>query len=108
MKARSRVAAEYIDRGEHAGRRGMSDADQLRRLALAAIWRAENLQRRFIAGPFEAGPEVRRDAAIVGILEHGGELAALDQMSPFTTKLELVARIVDRPRAVGAHEHTMF
>src|SRR3984893_61744 len=86
----------------------MSDADQLRRLALAAVGRAENLQRRFIADPFEAAPEVRRDAAIVVILDHGGELTALDQLSPFTTKLELVARIVDRPRAVGAHEYAMF
>src|ERR1700676_4491586 len=109
MRTRSScVAAENIDRGEHAGRRGVPDADQLRRLTLAAVWRAENFQRRFIADPFETAPEVRRDAAIIGILDHGGELAAFYQLAPFTTELEFVARIVDRPRAVGAHQHAMF
>src|SRR5450755_1992050 len=97
VDAGSCVAAEDVDRGEHAGRRGVPDADHLRRLALPAVRRPENFQCRFIADPLEAAPEVCRDAAIVGVLDDGGELAAFDELSPFAAELEFVARIVDRP-----------
>src|SRR5450631_2594580 len=104
----SSVTSENIDRGKDAGRRRVSDADLLRWLALAAIRRSENFQCQFVADALQAAPEVSRDAAIIGVLDHGRELAAFDQLAPFAAELEFVARIVDRPRAVGPHEHAML
>src|SRR6185295_12462561 len=47
----------------------MSDPDQLRRLALAAIRRTQHLEGRGIADPREAAPEVRRNSTVVGVLD---------------------------------------
>ena len=47
-------------------------------------------------------------AAVVRVLHHALELAVLDQLAPFAAELELVARIVDGPRAVGAHQHAVL
>src|SRR5438445_337019 len=80
---------------EHARRRCMADADRLRRLALAAMRRAEHLHRVGVADAREAAPEARADAAVVGILDDLAEPAVLDPAAALASELELVARIVD-------------
>src|ERR1051325_665214 len=86
----------------------MSDPDQLRRLALAAIRRTQHLEGRGVAYPRQAAPEVRRNSTVVGVLDDGRELAPLDQLAPFAAELELVARVVDRPGAVRRHQDAVL
>ncbi len=71
----------------------------------AAMRRAQHLQRVGVADALQAAPEIGRDAAIVGVLDHRAELAVLDHLPALASELELVARIVDGPRAVGLHQH---
>src|SRR5262249_19177982 len=85
------------------GRRGMADADHLVGLTLAAVWGSHDLQRVVIANHLETAPERRRDAAVIGIFDHRGELAVLNELPPLAAKLELVARVVDRPGTVRFH-----
>src|SRR5947209_4047619 len=99
------LSSEYRHIREHARRRRMADADRLRRLALAAMRCAEHLHRVGVADAREAAPEARADAAVVGILDDLAEPAVLDPEAALAPELELVARIVDRPRAVGFHQH---
>src|SRR3954470_15673778 len=95
---------EDIHVREHARRRGMPAMDHLVRLALAAVLRAVDLERGRIADGTQAAPEGRRDAAVVRVLHHARALALLDQLAPFAAELEFIARIVDRPGDVGAHQ----
>ena len=74
------LAAEHVDVREHARRRRMADADHLRRLALAAIRRAEHLHAcRRCRRVARLRQKLARDAAIVRILHDGAELAVLDE-----------------------------
>ena len=86
----------------------MADADHLVRLTLAAVRCAEDLEGAGIADGAEALPELRGDAPVIGILHHALEFAVFYQLAPFAAELEFVARIVDRPGAVGRHQHAVF
>jgi hypothetical protein len=86
----------------------MADLDDLVGFALAAIGRAEDLVAALVADPDEVPPEGRRDAAIVGLLDDARQLAVLDESAPLAAELELVARVVDRPRAVRLHEDALL
>jgi hypothetical protein len=99
------LSPEDIDAGEHAGRRRVPDPDDLRGLALAAVRRPEHLERRGVADGREAAPERGRDAAVVRILDHARQFPVRDQEAALAAELELVARVVDRPRGVRLHEH---
>src|SRR5690348_2194127 len=81
----------------------MADADRLPGLALAAVRGAEHTDGVGVAHSCKAAPELRTDPAVIRILHHGAELAVLDQSRAFAAELELVARIVDRPRRVRLH-----
>src|SRR5215468_2951006 len=81
----------------------MPDADHLRRLALAAMRGAEDAHGALVANALQASPEFRADPAIIRILDDPAELAVLDQPPALAAELKLVARVVDRPRAVGFH-----
>src|SRR4029450_10642982 len=89
----SMLSAEHVDVREHARGRRMPDPDDLRGLALAAVRRAEHLQRRRVADRREAAPERRGDAAVVRVLDHALQLAVLDQHAALAAELELVARV---------------
>src|SRR5690348_7677149 len=97
-------AAKDVDVGEKAGGGRVSNPNDLRGLALAAIRRAEHLQRLRVAYSREIAPEHRAHPAVVGILHHAGAPAVADELRPFAAELELVARIIDRPRPVRLHE----
>src|SRR5437870_3518499 len=83
----------------------MTDANDLRRLALSAMRRTEHLHGVGIADARQAAPEARADAAVIRVLDDRAEPAVLDQAPALASELELVARIVDRPRAVRFHHH---
>src|SRR5262249_59929317 len=83
----------------------MAAVDGLIGLALAAVERAVHLERRGSADAAQAAPERRRDAAIVRVLHHAAAPAVLDALAPLAAELELVARVVDRPGQIGAHQH---
>ncbi len=99
---------KHVDVRKHARRRRVADADRLRRLALAAMRCPQHLHRAGIADPREAPPEVRADAAVIGILDHRAERSFFDQAAALAAELELVARVVDRPRAIGLHQHAVL
>src|SRR5919197_619995 len=92
-----------LDVSEQAGRRGMAHTDHLIGLALAAVRGAHGLERILVPDHLEVAPEGRRYATVIGVLHHGSQLAVLDQLPPLTAKLEFIARVVNRPRAVGLH-----
>src|SRR5688572_24821546 len=83
----------------------MAAVDCLVGLALAAIKRAMNFEGSRPAHGAQAAPERRRHAAVVRVLHHALALALLYELAPFAAELELVARIVDGPRDIGAQEH---
>src|SRR6185436_8619560 len=91
-------AAEHLDVGKEARRRRVADVDCLVRLALAAGRRAEHLERVAVPDYAQAAPEIRRHAAVVRVLPHAGDAPVLDHLAPLAAELELVARVVDRPR----------
>src|SRR5262249_56861585 len=95
---------EDVDVGEYACRRRVPAVDHLVRLALAAVLRAVHLERAGIAYRAQAAPERRRHAAIVRILHRARAPAVLDQLAPLAAELEFVARVVDRPGDIGAHQ----
>src|SRR5215468_10895789 len=95
-----------LDVSKQASRRGMSYTYHLIGLALTAVWGSHNLEGVEIPHHLEIAPERGGDAAVVRMLHHGGELAMLDELSPLATKLEFVARVVDRPGAVRLHIDT--
>ena len=73
----------------------MAHTDHLIGLALAAVRGTHDLERILVPDHLEAAPEGRRDATIIGVLHHGGQLAVLDQLPPLTAKLEFIARVVN-------------
>src|SRR5262245_50100466 len=81
----------------------MAHTDHLIGLTLAAVRGTHDLKRILVPDHLKAAPEGCRDATIIGVLHHGGHLAVLDQLPPLTAKLEFIARVVNRPRAVGFH-----
>src|SRR5713101_8317262 len=89
-----------LDVSKQAGRRGMSHADHLIGLALAAVWGPHDLEGVEIPHHLEVAPKRGRDAAVVGIFDYRGKLAMLYALAPFAAELEFVARVVDRPGAV--------
>src|SRR5262249_23212800 len=95
-----------LDVSKQAGRRGMANTDHLIGLTLAAVRGSHDLERLLIPNHLEAAPEGRRDTTIIGVLHHRGQLTVLDQLSPLTAKLEFIARVVNRPRAVSLHIDT--
>src|SRR4029077_16501181 len=97
-------APEDVDSGKDARRRRVPAMDHLVRLALAAGLRAVHLEGARIANRAQAAPERRRYPTIVRILHHARAPALFDQLAPLAAELELVARIVDRPGDVGAHQ----
>src|SRR5690349_8676570 len=97
-------AAEDIDAGEDTRGCRVAAVDHLVRLALAAVERAVDLERAGVADCPQAPPERRRDATVVRILHHPGAPPLLDQLAPLATELEFVARVIDRPGDVGAHQ----
>ena len=90
-------------------RRGMADADGLLGSPLPqdgvpSTWRVA-------ASPsaFRLRQKLARDAAVVGILDHRARACrSRSAASPLAAELELVARVVDRPRAVGLHQHAVL
>ena len=86
----------------------MAHADHLIGLTLAAVWGAHDLDGIVIPDHLKIAPEGGRDATVIGVFDHGRELAVLDQLTPLTAKLEFIARVVDGPRAVGLHIDTTF
>src|SRR5215471_2875320 len=92
-----------LDVGKQTGRRGMAYTDHLIGFTLAAVWGPHDLQRVMIADHLETAPERRRDTAVIGIFDHRGQLAVLNELPPLTAKLKLVARVVDRPGTVRLH-----
>src|SRR5437868_4113797 len=97
----SGLPAEHRDAAELAGGRCMAHTDHLRRLALSAEWRSHHLEGRRVAHHGERTPEGGTDAAVVRVAHHLGQSAVADDLPVLAAELELVARVVDAPGAVG-------
>src|SRR5471032_661292 len=108
LKSSSGISPKHINIAEHAGRRRMADADHLVWLALAAVRRAQDFDGVGVADGAEVLPEVCGNRPVIRVLDHAFKLAVLDQLTPLATELELVARIVDGPGTVGAHQNAVF
>src|SRR3989338_3037619 len=70
-------------------------------LALAAVGRAPERPVAAVADGVARVPELGGDAAVRGVLDHAGFLAALDLPGDLGAELEVVAAVVDAPAAVG-------
>src|SRR5262245_33194310 len=102
------LPAEHFHIREHASGRGVPDADDLVGLALATERGTEHIHRVALAGHLQVTPEGGGHAAVIRVLDHGGQLPVLDPLPPLAAELEFVARIVDGPRQVGLHVHPAF
>src|SRR5438067_5435451 len=83
----------------------MAAMDHLVRLALAAVLRAVHFEGARIADRPEAAPEGGGHTTVIRVFHDACTPPLLDQLAPLAAELEFVARIVDRPGDVGAHEH---
>ena len=83
---------------------GMSD---LEGLTLATVRRAPHHPMILVADGIATVPELGRYASIGAVAQHPAELAVLDFVADFRTKLEIVAPIIDAPGAIGVHEDTL-
>src|SRR5579859_977674 len=82
----------------------MTRAHGLHRLSLAAIRRAPKSPMIARANCVTRIPEFRGDPAVAGIFQHTAFFAALDFPADLRRKLELIAAVVDGPRAICLHE----
>src|SRR3546814_9843750 len=82
------ISPKHINIAEHARWRGMADADDLVRFALATVWRTQHLGGTGVAHRPQAFPELRGNAPVVGVFHHALELAVFDQLAPLATRSE--------------------
>ena len=79
----------------------MPRAHYLLRLPFSAVGSAPQSPFFFSADRVHRVPELCRDSGVGRVLQHPGSLSVLDLPSEFAAELEVVAFIVDRPRAIG-------
>src|ERR1039458_5599100 len=101
--ALSGIGAPDFDFVEARGAGSVAGAHHLLGLALAAIG---DPPQRPVFGSRDglAGvPELGRDAAVAGVLQHADALAPTHLPGDFAAELEVVALVVDGPTAIGLH-----
>ena len=81
----------------------MRHLGRLHRFALAAVGHAPKHPVLVIADGVTGVPEFRRDALVIGMLDHPGLLAVLDFPADFAAELEIQAHLVDAPGFVEIH-----
>src|SRR5215472_12114001 len=83
--------------------RAVPSTHGLHRLAFAAVRRAP--KRPLVAGAdgFHGVPELGGNPGVPRVFEHASQLAVLDLPANLATELEVVALVIDGPRAVGLH-----
>src|ERR1022692_4363801 len=102
------ISAPDLDAAEARGTSAVAGTHDLLRLPLAAVGRAPQ-DPVLGAGDGRAGvPELRRDAAVAGILQHPDALAVADLPAHLAAELEFVALVVDGPAPVGLHIYGMI
>src|SRR5436309_3513194 len=104
-RARDSSSMRYsdLDAAKTRGTRAVSSAHHLLWLALAAIRSAPQCPVIPIRDHVAGVPKLSRDAAVTRILQQPGPFATDDLPCHFTTKLEVVTLIVDRPALVRLH-----
>src|ERR1035441_5376698 len=101
--ALSGIGAPDFDFVETRGAGSVAGAHHLLGLAFAAIGNAPQ-RPVWGAGDGRAGvPELGRNPAIAGVLQHAEALAVAHLPGDFAAELEVVALIVDGPTAIGLH-----
>ena len=86
----------------------MADSYDLVGLALAAMGSTESQERVGVADAVEALPEGSGRAPVPRPPDDLAQYAVDDPSAPLATELELVARVVNRPRAIGFHPDAVF
>src|ERR1022692_2751059 len=101
--ALSAIGAPDFDFAETRGAGAVAGAHHLLGLAFATIGDAPQ-RPVFASRDGRAGvPELRRDAAVAGVLQHADALAVAHLPGDFAAELEMVALVVDGPTAIGLH-----
>src|ERR1700690_2305969 len=97
------IGTPDLDAAEARGTSAVAGAHDLLRLALAAVGRTPEHPVPG-SGDGRAGvPELRRDAAVAGILQHADALAVADLPADLAAELEVITLVVDGPASVGLH-----
>src|SRR5437762_11574711 len=99
----SGIGAAYFDVAEARGAGSVAGPDHLLGLAFAAIGNAPEHPLLAIGDGFARIPELGRDAAVGGILQHAYTLAVADLPGYLTSELEIVAFVVDGPALIRLH-----
>ena len=86
----------------------MTGVGNLGGLTFAAVGRAPHHPVIRVADCITAIPKLRGDAGVGAIAQHASHLAVLDLVADLGAELEVVALIVDRPRAVGFHVNAIL
>src|ERR1035441_7719033 len=97
------IRAPNFNVAEARGAGAVARAHYLFRMALAAV---RNAPKGPVLRPGDGRtgvPELRRNAAIAGVLQHAHPLAAAHLPGDLAAELEVVALIVDGPTPVGLH-----
>src|SRR5271157_1320559 len=103
VSALSGIGAPDFDLVETRRAGSVAGAHHLLGLAFAAIG---NAPQRPVLGSRDgrAGvPELGRDAAVAGVLQHADALAVTHLPGDFAAELEIVALVVDGPTPIGLH-----
>src|ERR1035438_8516627 len=103
VSALSGIGAPDFDFVETRGAGAVAGAHHLLGLAFAAIGDAPKRPVWVPGDGLASVPELGRDAAIAGVLQHAHALAVAHLPGDFATELKIVALIVDGPAAIGLH-----
>ena len=76
----------------------MTDANGLRRLALATKRCSEHFHRVRVADASEVAPELGADTTLIRVLDDVTKRSIANDASALASELKLVARIIDGPR----------
>src|SRR5687767_802487 len=83
----------------------MPDTDHLIRLTFSTIRGAVGAEGPCVTDFLQAFPERNGDAAVVRVAESASQLSFFNQFCVLTTELKFIAKVINRPRSVGLHQH---
>ena len=85
----------------------MAHPNRLIGFTFAAIGCAQHLECLWPTHHVQAAPKMGGNTPIARPTDEALEPALTNTLTPLTTELKLIARIVDRPGRIGGHENTI-
>src|SRR2546430_10458198 len=101
------IRENHVHLPEARGSTTVAHGIDLLRLALAVAGEALVLPKALVANAVERSPEVGRTRLVNDARNHSALLAALDLPKSVAAELEVVALVVDGPRAAAVDENAV-